>query len=67
MKKEKDKEWAEKVQEYRRSGQSQREWCRNNGEKRGTLRYWLERQEELSEGKEIRFSKLVLGGEHSVR
>lgn len=54
------------AEEFRRSGKSQRVWCKENGIKRGTLRYWLERNEELSEGKEIRFSKLVLGGEENV-
>lgn len=54
------------AEEFLRSGKSQRVWCKENGIKRGTLRYWLERQEELSEGKEIRFSKLVLGGEENV-
>lgn len=54
------------AEEFRRSGKSQRVWCKENGIKRGTLKYWLERVEELSEGKEIRFSKLVLGGEENV-
>ncbi|SFW53705.1 hypothetical protein SAMN02910447_03555, partial [Ruminococcus sp. YE71] len=46
------------------SGKSQRVWCREQGIKRSTLRYWLERLDELSEGKEIRFAKVVIGGEH---
>ena len=48
---------AEKVKEFHESGQSQREWCRLNGEKRGTLRYWLERLDELSDGKIIEHRK----------
>ena len=51
------------VKEYSESGKSQREWCREAGIKRSTLRYWLERSEELAEGKEIRFARLVEGGE----
>ena len=42
MTNEKQAEWAEKVKDFHSSGQSQRERCRLNGEKRGTLRYWLE-------------------------
>lgn len=38
------------VQKFRESGKSQREWCREAGIKRSTLRYWLERSEEISEG-----------------
>ena len=51
------------VQKFRESGKSQREWCREAGIKRSTLRYWLERSEEISEGKEIRFARIVEGGE----
>lgn len=51
------------VEEFKKSGKSQREWCREAGIKRSTLRYWLERSEELAEGKEIRFARIVEGGE----
>ena len=51
------------VEEFRKSGKSQREWCRETGIKRSTLRYWLERSEELAEGKELRFARIVEGGE----
>ena len=54
--------WAERVKEYRESGKSQRVWSAEQGIKRSTLRYWLERTEELSEGTEIRFAELVSGG-----
>ncbi len=54
------------AEEFRRSGQSQRVWCAEHGIKQSTLRNWLERSEELAEGKEIRFSKLISGGEHRV-
>ena len=51
------------LEEFRKSGKSQREWCREAGIKRSTLRYWLERSEELAEGKEIRFARIVEDGE----
>ena len=51
------------VEEFRKSGKSQREWCRETGIKRSTLRYWLARSEELAEGKELRFARIVEGGE----
>ncbi|MBO5448653.1 MAG: hypothetical protein J5994_04935 [Ruminococcus sp.] len=54
--------WAERVKEFRESGKSQRVWSAEQGIKRSTLRYWLERTEELSEGTEIRFAELVRGG-----
>lgn len=54
--------WAERVKEFRESGKSQRVWSAEQGIKRSTLRYWLGRTEELSEGTEIRFAELVIGG-----
>ena len=51
------------LEEFKKSGKGQREWCREAGIKRSTLRYWLERSEELAEGKEIRFARIVEGGE----
>lgn len=51
------------VEEFKKSGKGQREWCREAGIKRSTLRYWLERSEELAKGKEIRFTRIVEGGE----
>ncbi len=53
----------QKVEEFKSSGKSQRVWCEEQGIKRSTLRYWLERLDELSEGKEIRFAELVTGGD----
>ena len=55
--------WAVRIAEYKESGKSQRVWCAENGVKRSALRYWLERLDELSEGKEIRFVEIVIGGE----
>ncbi|SDA33296.1 hypothetical protein SAMN02910446_03741, partial [Ruminococcus sp. YE78] len=42
--------WAIRIKEFVESGKSQRVWCREQGIKRSTLRYWLERLDELSEG-----------------
>ena len=56
--------WAVKIIEFVERGKCHRVWCRETGIKRSTLRYWLERLDELSEGKEIRFAKVVIGGEH---
>lgn len=54
--------WAVRVKEFRESGKSQRVWSAEQGIKRSTLRYWLKRTEELSEGAEVRFAELVIGG-----
>jgi len=59
----KSEKWAERVKEFRKSGKSQRVWSAEQGIKRSTLRYWLKRTEELSEGTEIRFVELVIGGD----
>lgn len=50
------------VQEFLGSGKSRWEWCQETGIKRNTLRYWLNRCEELAEGKNIRFARIVEGG-----
>lgn len=59
-----EEKWKKLIEDFKTGGKSQRVWCRENGIKRSTLRYWLERLDELSEGKEIRFAKVVIGGEH---
>ena len=51
--------WTARVREFSASGKSQRVWCGENGVKRSTLRYWLERMEQLSIGTEIMFAELV--------
>ena len=51
------------VKRFNNSKLSQRVFCRENDVKRSTLRYWIERSEELTYGKEVRFFELVLGGE----
>lgn len=58
----KEKEWREKVQDFKESEKSQREWCRENGVKRGTLRYWIQRLDELSDGKDVIFAELCVTG-----
>ncbi len=55
--------WAEIIHAFQESGQSQRVWSKENGIKRGTLRYWLERLDEMSEGGEIYFAEIQVGGE----
>lgn len=53
--------WETKVQEFKRSGKSQREWCEEKGIRRSSLRYWLDRFEDVSIGKEITFAEVVVG------
>ena len=60
-----EEKWRNHVETFKRSSKSQRVWCREHGIKRSTLRYWLERTDELSEGREIRFAKVVIGGENN--
>lgn len=52
------------VEKFKASGKSQRKWCAEQGIKRSTLRYWLERLDELSDGREIAFAEIVIGGEN---
>ena len=55
--------WAVIVTEFRASGKSQRVWCSEQGIKRSSLRYWLERLDELSDGDEVIFAEIEIGGE----
>ncbi len=55
--------WAARVKEFRASGKSQRVWSRENCVKRSTLRYWIKRLDELSEGDEVIFAEVKIGGE----
>lgn len=57
--------WAAKVKEFRDSGQSQRVWSKGNGINRSTLRYWLERTDELSDGGEVTFAEIRAGGDEA--
>lgn len=58
-----EEKWQNLIEDFKASGKSQRVWCREQGIKRSTLRYWLRRTDELAEGKEIRFARLVTGGD----
>lgn len=51
------------VERFINSNLSQRKFCSEYGIKRSTLRYWLERTEELADGKEVNFCELVVAGE----
>lgn len=55
--------WAAIIKEFRASGKSQRVWSEENGIKRSTLRYWIERTDELSEGEEVKFAEIEIGGD----
>lgn len=55
--------WETKVQEFKLSGKSQREWCEEKGIRRSSLRYWLDRYEDVSIGEEIVFAEVVAGDE----
>mgnify|MGYP005807144089 CR=1 FL=1 len=54
--------WRERIEEFQKSGISQRQWCAKHAVKRGALRYWLRRTAELKEGTEIRFARIVVKG-----
>lgn len=56
-------QWAKEIENFKRSGKSQRVWCSEKGIKRSTLRYWLDRYEDLLIGKEITFAEVVTGDE----
>ena len=51
------------VEKFKESRLSQRTFCREEGVKRSTLRYWLNRVDEFAQGKEINFCEIVLGGD----
>ena len=54
---------AREIEEFKSSGKSQRVWCVEKGIKRSTLRYWLDRYEDILIGKEITFAEVVAGDE----
>lgn len=37
-------QWLFRLEQYRSSGMTQEEWCRENGISRSSLRYWLKRE-----------------------
>jgi len=43
------KEWKVRIEEYRASGLSAREWCERNGVSEHKLRYWIARSRECPE------------------
>ena len=59
-----EREGALLVRKFKDSNQSGRKFCRENGIKRSTLRYWIERADELAYGKDVNFSEVVLSGEN---
>ena len=58
-----EEKWINLIEDFKTSGKSQRVWCRQQGIKRSTLRYWLSRTGELSEGKEVGFARVLVGGD----
>lgn len=50
--------WEEIIIEFKASGKSQRVWCSEQGLKRSSLRYWMERLDELSDGEEVIFAEI---------
>ena len=59
-----EQEEALLVRKFTDSNLNGRKFCRENGIKRSTLRYWIEPAAELADGKEVYFPELVLGGEN---
>ena len=59
-----EEEGALLVRKFTESKLNGRKFCRENGIKRSTLRYRIERADELAYGKEVYFSELVLGCEN---
>lgn len=55
--------WAARVKGFRASGKSQRVWSKENGINRSTLRYWIERLDELAEGEDVKFAEIEIGSE----
>ena len=56
-------QWVKEIENFKSSGKSQRVWCSEKGIKRSTLRYWLDRYEDILIGKEITFAEVVAGDE----
>ena len=54
-------QWVKEIENFKSSGKSQRVWCSEKGIKRSTLRYWLDRYEDILIGKEITFAEVVAG------
>ena len=56
-------QWKKEIEDFKRSEKSQRVWCAEKGIKRSTLRYWLDRYEDMLIGREITFAEVVAGDE----
>lgn len=60
--------WATRITEYQNSGESLRGWCEKTGIKRSSMRYWVERLEELSSDScDVTFAKLAVAREVGER
>ena len=57
--------WTKRVRDFQASGKSQRVWIRENGVNRSTLRYWIERTDELSEGETVTFAEIGIVGDET--
>ncbi len=57
-----EKRWRIKFDEYKKSGQSVKGWCKENGIVPTTFRYWLKRFESLGEipPSKAQFAKITL-------
>ena len=58
-----EEKWTVLVKDFKWSEKSQRVWSSEKGIKRSTLRYWLERIEQLEIGTEICFAELIMAGD----
>ena len=56
-----EKKWSKVVEEFKNSGKSQRKYSEEKGIKRSSLRYWIERLEELEIGEEVVFAEITVG------
>ena len=58
-------EWKELINNFNKSGLSQRKWCEIHREDRNRLQYWLLRFEYLSLGTNVTFAEIVSGGDNN--
>lgn len=55
-----EKIWRDRVAEFRSSGMSVSNWCRNHGCKRSVLKYWLNR---FDSEHDVKWTEIVVGEE----
>ena len=55
-------EWEILIEKFKKSGLSQRKWCKLYGEDRNRLQYWLLRFDYLSMSS-IEFAEIIIGGD----